>query len=264
MKNKIKRNKILLLFIIETAAISLGTVAFSTWIISWNNSETSFTSSINVDGYKHTTIVCEGDYNVSKINFDGETGGSGITSSGINDKPVSNPTLDADVILPSSYFDKIDVSNKTEEERNNTRIGELQLTLNAINKGTDNNLVTNVSDFNRDSSTTYTYLKLTIDTKALTYGDFKDYKVVSGYKIANIEIGVSIVYGTYFDSESPNNFYKDIISEAKLTYTSGGSRDTYLKTLQTITNELDSFNKALNGKKLNIEIKAIINGINDN
>lgn len=266
MKNKIKRNRILPLFIIGTAAISLGTVAFSTWIISWNNSETSFNSTISVDGYKHTTIVCEGKYNVSKINFGGENGGSGITSSDSDGNTIINPTLDADIILPSSYFKMIDVSDKTEEEKNNTRIGELQLTLNAITNGADNNLVTNVSNFNRDPSTTYTYLKLIVDTEelTLTYGDFKDYSKVSGYKIANIEIGLSINYGTYFNSKSPDNFYKDIISEAKLTYTSGGSRDTYLRTLETITDELDSFKTALNGKTLNIEIKAIIDGINNN
>ena len=264
MLNKIKRNRILPLFIIGIAAISLGSVAFSTWIISWNSSETSFNSMINVDGYKHTTIVCEGNYNVSKINFDGENGGSGITASDNENQEVTNPILETDVIIPSSYFDSIDVSGKTEEEKNNTVVGKIELNLNALVNKTDNNLISGISTFDRNPNTTYSYLRLTTDTYMLKYADFVDYDKVAKYKIANVSLSLSVTYGTYFNKLSPDDFYENIISEAKLAYISGGSRDTYLTTLQTITNELDSFKNALNEKTLNIEIKAIINGINDN
>lgn len=265
MLNKIKRNRILPLFIIGIAAISLGSVAFSTWIISWNSSETSFTSTINVDSYKHKTIVCEGNYNVSKINFDSESGGSGITAIDNENKEVTNPILKTAVIIPSSYFDSIDVSGKTEEEKNDTVVGKIELNLNALVGETDNNLISGISSFDRNPNTTYSYLKLTVDNYTLKYSDFVDYDKVAKYKIANISLSLSITYGNYFNDLPPDDFYEDKISEAKLAYTSGGSRDTYLKTLQTITNELDSFEKALNEEgTLNIEIKAIINGINDN
>lgn len=264
MKNKIKRNRILPLLIIGAATISLGTVAFSTWILSWDNSESTFNSLINVDGYKHTTIVCEGNYNVFKINFDGENGGSGITSSDSNGETIINPTLNTSVLLPSSYFETIETSGVTTEEQNNTKVGEIRLNLNATIDGLDKNLITNTSNFSRDPSIVYNYLSLSNSTQILTYGDFIDYASVAGYKIAEISIPLTIEYGTYFNNVSPDSFYKNIIENAKTEYINSGNRDTYLTTLKTITNELDLFRSTLNEKTLNIEIKAVINGINDN
>ena len=265
MKSKIKRNNLLPILICGAAIVSLGSIAFSTWIISWDNSESSFSSVVTVDGYKHETIFCEGNYNVNTINFDGETGGEGITSKDENNISVTDPLLKSEVILPTSYFQEIENSNKTQEEKNNTEIGNIILSLNANDSSNkiDSNIVSNNSNFGRDQSWNYSYLSLSIISEHLVYGDFIDYKEVSGYKIATKNIKVSIEYGTFFDSLTPEKYYQLKIDEYKEELNSSKiDKNQYLKYLNLMTEELEAFQAALNNKKLNIEIKAEINGIN--
>lgn len=265
MKSKIKRNNLLPILICGAAIVSLGSIAFSTWIISWDNSESSFSSVVTVDGYKHETIFCEGNYNVNSINFDGEKGGEGITSKDENNTSVSDPSLKAEVILPTSYFDEIENSNKTQEEKNNTEIGNIILSLNANNSSNnvDSNIVSNNSNFGRDQSLNYSYLCLSIESEPLVYGDFIDYNEVSGYKIATKNIKVSIEYGTFFNLLTPETYYQLKIDEYKEKLSSSEiNKNQYLTYLNLMTEELEAFQLALNNKTLNIEIKAEINGIN--
>ena len=265
MKSKIKRNNLLPILICGAAIVSLGSIAFSTWIISWDNSESSFSSKVTVDGYKHETIFCEGNYNVNTINFDGETGGEGITSKDENNISVTDPLLKSEVILPTSYFKEIENSNKTQEEKNNTEIGNIILSLNANDSSNkiDSNIVSNNSNFGRNQSLNYSYLSLSIDSEHLVYGDFIDYKEVSGYKIATKNIKVSIEYGTFFNLSTPEEYYQLKIDEYKKELNSSKiNKNQYLKYLNLMTEELEAFQAALNNKKLNIEIKAEINGIN--
>lgn len=265
MKSKIKRNNLLPILICGAAIVSLGSIAFSTWIISWDNSESSFSSVVTVDGYKHETIFCEGNYNVNTINFDGESGGEGITSKDENNISVTDPLLKSEVILPTSYFQEIENSNKTQEEKNNTEIGNIILSLNANNSSNsiDSNIVSNNSNFGRDQSLNYSYLSLSINSEHLVYGDFIDYEEVSGYKIATKNIKVSIEYGTFFNSFTPETYYQLRIDEYKEELNSSEiNKNQYLTYLNLMTEELEVFQSALNNKTLNIEIKAEINGIN--
>ncbi len=265
MKSKIKRNNLLPILICGAAIVSLGSIAFSTWIISWDNSESSFSSVVTVDGYKHETIFCEGNYNVNTINFDGETGGEGITSKDENNISVTDPLLKSEVILPTSYFQEIENSNKTQEEKNNTEIGNIVLSLNANDSSNniDSNIVSNNSNFGRNQSLNYSYLSLSINSEHLVYGDFIDYKEVSGYKIATKNIKVKIEYGTFFNSSTPETYYQLKIDEYKKELSSSKiNKKQYLTYLNLMTEELEGFQSALNNKKLNIEIKAEINGIN--
>ena len=247
MKSKIKRNNLLPILICGAAIVSLGSIAFSTWIISWDNSESSFSSVVTVDGYKHETIFCEGNYNVNTINFDGETGGEGITSKDENNISVTDPLLKSEVILPTSYFQEIENSNKTQEEKNNTEIGNIILSLNANDSSNkiDSNIVSNNSNFGRNQSLNYSYLSLSINSEHLVYGDFIDYKEVSGYKIATKNIKVKIEYGTFFNSSTPETYYQLKIDEYKKELSSSKiNKKQYLTYLNLMTEELEGFQSA--------------------
>lgn len=266
MKSKIKRNNLLPILICGAAIVSLGSIAFSTWIISWDNSESSFSSEVTVDGYKHETIFCEGSYNVNTINFDGtKIDYTGTPTEGGEETNVTDPSIDAQVLLPSSYFLDIENSNKTEEQKNETPIGDIVLSINANDSLTksDKNIVTNNSNFGRDQNSIYSYLSLSITSEPLVYGDFENYKDVSNYKVASKKISVEIQYGTFFNYISPESYYNIKINEYKEKLSNSEiNKNQYLTYLNLMTEELEGFQSALNNKTLNIEIKAEINGIN--
>lgn len=262
MKNKIKRNKILPLLICGSAIASLGSVAFSTWVISWNQSESIFQASVNVQGYVHNTILCEGEYNVDNIILDNKEGANDEVISKNGENEVDTPSLSVEVIIPTTALEKIKEENEASSENlNSLKVGEVELSLNAIVDGKDNNIGSSTTEFSRLG---YEYLKLNTKSIALNYGDFTDYKVVNGYVYVNKDIEVSISYGSFFNNTSPQTFYDSIIETSKNDYQNNKiTKDAYLLTLNSIKDELSDFKNALNNQNISIDLKAVIYGINN-
>ena len=258
MKLLRKRN-ITLYFIIGALLISLGSVGFSSWILSIEQKDVNFSANINIsDAWNATAML-----NVSSTT-------TSISSNGNNDT-VSEEDLN--IPLTGTITVSNDISNM-----DNFNKSTIDISVNALSdlsnpEGEDKNEVTITSEntettdlFNRKVKETYTYFDVSVSEISVSNNNFitTDSSFnLDGYSRFNLSLeGFSLKYGSYFDNKNPEKFYQEKIDAAKKEYLKDKDNDTALNTYLTLVNtaktELEKFNNELDKQTLNIMVSLVL------
>ena len=246
---KFKKKKIVLYFIISTLLISVGSVGFSSWILSIEKKESNFSANINISEAWNATAILDVNTSVESISSDGDTGnienlkvplsGSIIYSDDINTE-ISNSKLSISVNALS------DVNNPSGIDSNKVEI-----------KTTDT--------FGRTNGD-YTYFEVSDKEVSVSELTLDNTFNVSGYSKFNLSLeGFSLEYGSYFNYENPETFYNNKIEEAKKAYLNNrndNNLNTYLNIINEAKNELETFYGKLDGQTLNIMVSLVSNSSN--
>lgn len=258
MKLLRKRN-ITLYFIIGALLISLGSVGFSSWILSIEQKDVNFSANINIsDAWNATAML-----NVSSTT-------TSISSNGNNDT-VSEEDLN--IPLTGTITVSNDISNM-----DNFNESTIDISVNALSdlsnpEEKDKNKIKITSEttettdlFNRIVNETYTYFDVSVSEISVsnsnsitTDSSFN----LDGYSRFNLSLeGFSLKYGSYFNNKNPEVFYQEKINEAKETYLTNkddeDALNTYLTLVNTAKTELKKFNNALNNQTLNIMVSLVL------
>lgn len=248
---KFKKKKIVLYFIISTLLISVGSVGFSSWILSIEDKESNFSANINISEARNATAILDVNTSVESISSDGDTGnienlkvplsGFIIYSDDINTE-ISNSKLSISVNALS------DVNNPSSIDSNKVEI-----------KTTDTDSFGRTNDI-------YTYFEVSDKEVSVSELTLDNTFNVSGYSKFNLSLeGFSLEYGSYFNYENPETFYNNKIEEAKKTYLNNrndNNLNTYLKIINEAKNELKTFYRKLDGQTLNIMVSLVNNSSN--
>ena len=251
MMKKFKKKKIVLYFIISTLLISVGSVGFSSWILSIEDKESNFSANINISEARNATAILDVNTSVESISSDGDTGnienlkvplsGFIIYSDDINTE-ISNSKLSISVNALS------DVNNPSSIDSNKVEI-----------KTTDTDSFGRTNDI-------YTYFEVSDKEVSVSELTLDNTFNVSGYSKFNLSLeGFSLEYGSYFNYENPETFYNNKIEEAKKTYLNNrndNNLNTYLKIINEAKNELKTFYRKLDGQTLNIMVSLVNNSSN--
>lgn len=229
------------------ALLSVGSIGFSSWILSLGDGTSDLDVQIVVETvYNQSKIVKINEYNKNPINLDTSMAEEEATLLGIKAKViVSDDEIDkgnGKTILAS-----ITAENKSDE-----------------NDKVDYNLIKTSGDssadvFGRKVGTDYTYLSLT-ETTITINGSFADYPSAKGYKyIDNVSLDtLGIKYGSYFDNKNPEEFYTDTINQLKTTYESSRSEEdlnNYLNAMSLAKQDVENMQKAINDKNIVITLE---------
>ena len=250
---KIKKKKIVLYFIISTLLISVGSVGFSSWILSIEKKESNFSANINISDAWNATAMLDVNTSVKSISSDGESGNienlkvplsGSITYSDDISSEISNSKLSISVNALS------DLTNPSGIDSNKVEI-----------KTTDD-----TDSFGRTNGDYYTYFEVSDNEVSVSELTLDNSFNIDGYSRFNLSLdGFSLIYGSFFDYKNPETFYNDKIIEAKNIYLSNKSDDslnTYLKIINEAKNELHTFYNELDGQTLNIMVSLVSNSSN--
>lgn len=248
---KIKKKKIVLYFIISTLLISVGSVGFSSWILSIEKKESNFSANINISDAWNATAMLDVNTSVESISSDGESG---------NIENLKVP-------LSGSITYSDDISSEISNSK-------LSISVNALSdltnpSGIDSNKVeiktTDTDSFGRTNGD-YTYFEVSDKEVSVSELTLDNTFNVSGYSKFNLSLeGFSLIYGSFFDYKNPETFYNDKIIEAKNIYLSNKNDDslnTYLNIINEAKNELHTFYNELDGQTLNIMVSLVSNSSN--
>ena len=229
------------------ALLSVGSIGFSSWILSLGDGTSDLDVQIVVETvYNQSKIVKINEYNKDPINLDTSMAEEEATFLGIKAKViVSDDEIDkgnGKTILAS-----ITAENKSDE-----------------NDKVDYNLIKTSGDsstdvFGRKVGTDYTYLSLT-ETIITIDGSFADYPSAEGYKyIDNVSLDtLGIKYGSYFDNKNPEEFYTGTINQLKTRYESSRSEEdlnNYLNAMSLAKQDVENMQKAINDKNIVITLE---------
>ena len=256
---KFGKSKKIFYSVIGCALVSLATIGFSSWIISIEDPEKNFDIQINVDALSFETVICD----IDLINED-ETinlGPKGVSDDGIvsgnGGKEKLNIPLTGQLIVANEEL---------------TNIKSLDFSIASYldgNKEDDHNLIEGGeigSDdvFGRINTQNYYYLEPV--TKTISKDDlaFTSYSV-DGFQVAKLSLNdFSLKYSSYFEGESPEDFYTEKLTALRNDFI-GGSGDTtaedYLSAIAQAKKEIKKMNDEL--KSLTIKISVTrLNGAN--
>ena len=251
MMKKIKKKKIVLYFIISTLLISVGSVGFSSWILSIENKESNFSANINISEARNATAILDVNTSVESISSDGDTGN--IENLKV---PLSGFIIYSDDINSEISKSKLSISVNALSDVNNP-------------SGIDSNKVeiktTDTDSFGRTNGD-YTYFEVSDKEVSVSELTLDNTFNVSGYSKFNLSLeGFSLEYGSYFNYENPETFYNEKIEEAKKTYLNNrndNNLNTYLNIINEANNELNTFYNKLDGQTLNIMVSLVSNSSN--
>ncbi len=249
---KFKKKKIVLYFIISTLLISVGSVGFSSWILSIEKKESNFSANINISEAWNATAILDVNTSVESISSDGDTGN--IENLKV---PLSGSIIYSDDINTEISNSKLSISVNALSDVNNP-------------SGTDLNKVeiktTDTDSFGRTNGEEYTYFEVSDKEVSVSELTLDNTFNVSGYSKFNLSLeGFSLEYGSYFNYENPETFYNNKIEEAKKTYLNNrndNNLNTYLKIINEAKNELKTFYRKLDGQTLNIMVSLVSNSSN--
>ena len=252
MMKKFKKKKIVLYFIISTLLISVGSVGFSSWILSIEKKESNFSANINISEARNATAILDVNTSVESISSDGDTGN--IENLKV---PLSGSIIYSDDINSEISKSKLSISVNALSDVNNP-------------SGTDLNKVkiktTDTDSFGRTNGEEYTYFEVSDKEVSVSELTLDNTFNVSGYSKFNLSLeGFSLEYGSYFNYENPEIFYKEKIEEAKKTYLNNrndNNLNAYLKIINEANNELNTFYNELDGQTLNIMVSLVSNSSN--
>ena len=249
---KFKKKKIVLYFIISTLLISVGSVGFSSWILSIEKKESNFSANINISEAWNATAILDVNTSVESISSDGDTGN--IENLKV---PLSGSIIYSDDINTEISNSKLSISVNALSDVNNP-------------SGTDLKKVeiktTDTDSFGRTNGEEYTYFEVSDKEVSVSELTLDNTFNVSGYSKFNLSLeGFSLEYGSYFNYENPETFYNNKIEEAKKTYLNNrndNNLNTYLKIINEAKNELKTFYRKLDGQTLNIMVSLVSNSSN--
>lgn len=243
---KIRKNKRKITFLILGCAIlSLGSIGFSTWILSLGDGSSNLTVNVSVETvYNETRIVeIKDDYTKS------------IDLSLDNSAKIFDLGLGANLIVSDDEIDKVtDISATITVQNSSDESNETDYNKVVFNEDT----VGQTDVFGRNIGNDYTYLSLTVDSIAINKDLFEDYKNADGYKSYEISFDdLNIQYGTFFNNQTPEDFYSSKIDELKNTYDkerTDVNLDNYLNAMSLAKQDIESMRTRFANKNVVITL----------
>lgn len=240
-----KNNRKITFLILGCAILSLGSIGFSTWILSLGDGSSNLNVNVSVETvYNETRIV--------EIK-DGYT--KSIDLSLDNSAKVFDLGLSANLIVSDDEINKVtDISatitvQNSSDESNKTDYNKV-----VFNEDT----VGQTDVFGRIIGNDYTYLSLTVDSIAINKDLFEDYQNADGYKSYEISFDdLNIQYGTFFNNQTPEDFYSSKINELKNTYNkerTDVNLDNYLNAMSLAKQDIGSMKERFANKNVVITL----------
>ena len=268
MLKKHRKHTFTMALIVGIATISLATLGYSVWVAGIQNNKASTDTTVSMDFAVNNTVIATAipTKSTGKPNTIRIDSGNAVSDS---DHPLGRP---------NNEESKRDLNNSMQLEviaSKNATIRQVDVDM-SIKSGakssSDLNIVPsytpvkiNESDttdiFNRpltdgQFSSNYTFLDLS-QTSILGTAFTKDAQYsLSGYSryIYNGS-DFSFTFGTFFDKKEPEEFYNTYIIGYRNTYLASpteNNKNTYLKSIQTATDELNLMYRIINGSTINV------------
>lgn len=243
---KIKKNNRKITFIILGCAIlSLGSIGFSTWILSLGDGSSNLTVNVSVETvYNETRIVeIKNGYTES------------IDLSLDNSAKVFDLKLSANLIVSDDEVNKVtDISATITAQNSSDKNDKKDYNKVVFKEGA----VGQTDVFGRIIGNDYTYLSLTVDSIAINKDLFEDYQNADGYKSYEISFDdLNIQYGTFFNNQTPEDFYSNKIDELKNTYNkerTDVNLDNYLNAMSLAKQDIESMRTSFANKNVVITL----------
>lgn len=240
-----KNNRKITFLILGCAILSLGSIGFSTWILSLGDGSSNLTVNVSVETvYNETRIVEIKDGYTKSIDlsldnsakvFDLKLSANLIVS----DDEINKVTDISATIIAQNSSDKSDEKDYNKVEFNEEAVGQTDV-------------------FGRIIGNDYTYLSLTVDSIAINKDLFEDYKNADGYKSYEISFDdLNIQYGTFFNNQTPEDFYSSKIDELKNTYNqerTDVNLDNYLNAMSLAKQDIESMRTSFANKNVVITL----------
>lgn len=282
MLKKHRKHTFTMALIVGIATISLATLGYSVWVAGIQNNKASTDTTVSMDFAVNNTVIAtaiptktQGKPNTITIDS-GETISSSNNPLGRPNNEASkrdlNNNLQLEVIVSkNAEIKKVDAVmainsgvesrpdlnivpkfSNTTESTNKAEIGYTPVKINESDtKDIFNRPLTN-GKFSRD----YTFLDLS-QTSILGTAFTKDAQYsLSGYSryIYNGS-DFSFKFGTFFNNDDPETFYNEYIIDYRDAYLASpteNNKNTYLKSIQAATDELNLMYRIINGSTINV------------
>lgn len=258
---KLRKNKIVIPVILFTTLISITSVGLSAWLIRVDESTKLFEANLVIEGVVTKIATLEVTNNTQKIVFNGASGGNGIVKGdNVGEKPQQNVDVSYTII---THKDNLDTLIKN----------GLTLSIKVTKNGSEtdyNNYVQPTEDklFDRTQSTPYTLVELDKTHINLDESTFKTYKNNKDFMTTTLTSNsgdfLKIKYGSYFNNETPDEFYSKQIQKYQNIYYSSTeveketARDNYFNSISQTNNELNTIKEILNGSTITITSKVSV------
>ena len=281
MLKKHRKHTFTMALIVGIATISLATLGYSVWVAGIQNNKASTDTTVSMDFAVNNTVIATAipTKSTGKPNTIRIDSGNAVSDS---DHPLGRPNNEAS---------KRDLNNSMQLEviaSNNAKINKVDAVMSiksGVESRPDLNIVPKFSDTGSLNKAEIGYTPVKInesDTKdifnrPLTDGKFsRDYTFLdlsqnsilgtaftkdaqyslSGYSryIYNGS-DFSFTFGTFFDKKEPEAFYNTYIIGYRNTYLAKPTEDnknTYLKSIQAATDELNLMYRIINGSTINV------------
>ena len=271
MLKKHRKHTFTMALIVGIATISLATLGYSVWVAGIQNNKASTDTTVSMDFAVNNTVIATAiptkneDHSPNTINID-----SGDIVSDSNN-PLGRP---------SNEDSQRDLNNSMQLEviaSKNATIRQVDVDMSiksSAKSSTDLNIVPsftpvkiNESDttdiFNRpltngQFSNNYTFLGLSQTSILGTdFVEDEDYSLSgSGYSRYTYDGSeFSFTFGTFFNKVEPEEFYNSHILRYRKTYLADPTepnKNTYLKSIQAATDELNLMYRIINGSTINV------------
>jgi len=240
-----KNNRKITFLILGCAILSLGSIGFSTWILSLGDGSSDLNVNVSVETvYNETRIVEIKDGYTESIDL-------GLD----NSAKTFDLGLSANLIVSDDEIDKVsNISATIKAENSSDESDEKDYNKVVFNEEADGQ--TDV--FGRTIGVEYTYLSLTVDSIALNKDLFKDYQNANGYKSYEISFDdLDIQYGTFFNNQTPEDFYSGKIDELKNIYDKDRSDvnlNNYLNAMSLAKQDIESMRESFANKNVVITL----------
>ena len=273
MLKKHRKNTFFMALIVGISAISLATLGYSVWIAGIQNKEASTNTSVTMDFATNNTVIASVTSSKSSITID-----SGEVVSSENN-PLGRPSNSVKSERDLSY--PIQMELITSNNASITGVSAAMVVKTNSESTQDLNIVSTSTDSGytpvkiKDSDTTdifgrnltsdgvfvknYTFLDLT--STSISSGFVKDSTYsLSGYsRYTYTDDNFGFKFGTFFGGEDPETFYNLYILQyrnAYLTNPTVKNKNTYLKSIQAATDELNLMYRLMNGSTINVTFTA--------
>lgn len=190
-----KNNRKITFLILGCAILSLGSIGFSTWILSLGDGSSNLNVNVSVETvYNETRIVEIKDGYTESIDL-------GLD----NSAKIFDLGLSAKLIVSDDEIDKVtDISATIIAQNSSDKSDKTDYNKVVFNEDT----VGQTDVFGRIIGNDYTYLSLTVDSISINKDLFEDYQNADGYKSYEISFDdLNIQYGTFFNNQTPEDFY---------------------------------------------------------
>lgn len=267
MLKKHRKHTFTMALIVGISTISLATLGYSVWMTGIQNNKASADTTISMDFAVNNTVIATAipTKNAGQPNTIRVDSGSQVSDS---EHPLGRP---------NNEDSKRDLNNNLQLEvivSNNATINKVDAVMSiksSAKSSEDLNIVSgytpvkiNESDtkdiFNRpltDGVFTNTYTFLDLTSTSITGAKFQEAQYsLSGYSryIYNGN-DFAFKFGTFFNNDDPETFYNEYIIDYRDAYLADPTepnKNTYLKSIQAATDELNLMYRIINGSTINV------------